>query len=146
MQRTLRIFFVQSLKMIAMQFFWKKIPSFPSFRNWEKSSCGHAECSCDNPAKIFLSNFRKLLLEMGKRWKIDKLSEKLIRQIVGLNMHNEILASLPLHCRQEYEEQSQKPKERSFSFFWTKLFYFVIKNDPLATENAILTTLAKTLI
>ena len=39
--------------------------------------------------------------------------------------------------------KSNRKNQKRWVFFWTILFFFLIKNDSLATENAILTTLAK---
>ena len=56
-----RIFFTQSLKMIAMQLFRKKtiFPSFLLSKNEKKSASGHAKCSCGNRAKKFLVKLLK---------------------------------------------------------------------------------------
>ena len=122
--RAMRIFFVQSSKKIAMQLFRKEnFPSFLSFKKWKRSSSGKAECGCDNPAKNFSSNFWKLLIDIGNWRKNDKLSKKFIRQTVRLNMHNEILASLPYRCCQKYGKFSRTPKKLKLQFFQQNSFF-----------------------
>ena len=95
--------------------------------------------------KFSPQNSENFLLEFRKWWKTDKISSKPTCKIVHLNMHKEILTNLPKHCRQEYEKHSQIPHEMNIHFFEQNCFCF-IKKGSLATENAILTTLAKTFL
>ena len=58
--KVLKIFFAQSLKMIAMRIFKKKFFSFTSLlQKIKKTSSGHAECDCDHRARKFPSKIWK---------------------------------------------------------------------------------------
>ena len=140
--RALRMFFVQSLKMIAMQLFRKKIfPHFLPSKIEKKSSSGHAECSCDNAAENFLSNFKKFCSKSGNEEKMISFPKNLFVKLFVCTCTMEICQA----CRNivgKNTKNNGKNQRRWIYFFWTKVF-FSIKNDSLATENAFLTTLAK---
>ena len=121
----------------------KNFPSFPSFKNWKTCSSGHAENSCDNPAENFLSNFKKNLLEIGKRRKNDQLSKKLIYSSNCSSEHGQwkfVKPAVTLLAR--IRKTIAKTRRYEYTFF-EQNWFFSIKYDSLATENAILTTLAK---
>ena len=143
--RALRIFFVQILKKIAMQLFRKEnFLSFPSFKNWKKSSSGHAECSFDPPAKNILSVIWTLLLEIGKRRKNDKLSKKTSSSNCSSEHAQRNFGKPAVTLSARIQKTIAKTKRDEY-FFEQNCFIF-IKNDSLATENAILTTLARTFL
>ena len=99
------------------------------------------------PWKIWRQNSEDFLLEVWKGWKIcalskqNKFSPKCSSEHAQWNFDKpavrlsaRIRKTLPNSTRDEY------------TFCRTKMFFFEIKNDSLATENAILTTLAKTFL
>ena len=139
-----RIFFSQSPKRIAMQFFSEKvILSFSSFlQKIKKSSSGHAESSCDNPVrKILVRTLKTLCSNFGKDEKFVRFPNKVVSP-----------QNVRLECTMKFWQAwrnfvAKKTKnfpelQKCWSYNFLNKFIFFIKIDSLATENAILTTVA----
>ena len=142
--KVLKIFFAQSLKMIAMRNFQKEVifPSFLSFKIYKKKlHLGTRNADVNTLPENSCQNSQNRLLEFRNWWKIWALShQSCFSPKRSSNKHNEILASLAWLCCQKTKNFPELQKCWSYNFL-NKFFF--IKNDSLAMENAILTTVAK---
>ena len=87
-------------------------------------------CTCKMPLwppcrKIFVKTLKTICSNSGNDEKFVRFSNKNISpQHVRRNMHNEVLASLPQLCCQEYEKLSQTPKTLKLQFSEQKYFFY----------------------
>ena len=143
-----RIFFSQSPKRIATQFFFEKTNfSFSSFlQKNKKSSSGYAESSCDDPLKKFLvKTLKTLCSNSGNDENFGRIPNKVVSpQNVRLTCTMKIWQAWRNFVPKKTKNFPELQKCWSYNFL--NKFISFIKNASLATENAILTTVLNTFL
>ena len=141
-----RIFFSQSPKRIAMQFCSKKvILSFSSFlQKNKKISIWTRRIQLWQPCqKNSRQNSENALLEFRKGRKVCALSQQSCFSPKCSSEHAQWIFGKPaVTLLTRIQKNFRNSKNVEDTIFWKNLFFF-IKNDSLATDKAILTTVAK---
>ena len=143
---TLPIIFLQRTTDLSLRFPKKRKREIINFLGGKFFFLKLCFCTCRihlwPPREKFVVKTLKIFCsKSGKDEKLMRFPNKIIfPQNVRLNMHDEILASLPLLCCQKTKNFPELQKCCSYNFL--NKFIFFIKNDSFATENAILTTVA----
>ena len=137
---TENLFLSKSQKDSNAIFFEKSNSCFsPSFK--KKFSSGYAESSCDHPVKKFLvKTLKTVCSNSGNDEKIVRLPKKISPQNVRLTCTMKFWQARRNFVPKNTKKFPELQKCWSYNFF-NKFFF--IKDDSLATENAILIKLAK---